>query len=87
MLATTNILLFSVSKLLPTSLKWTAFSICFQEAIEVKGFWGHFDGTLLKPTVSSPSAAGEQDVLNQCMKDKCSVKALLTHHIPDSTLI
>jgi hypothetical protein len=29
-------------------LNWTAFSIRFKEAIEAKGFWGHFDGTSLK---------------------------------------
>ena len=87
MLATTNILPSSVSKLLLTGLNWTTFSIRFQEAIEAKGFWGHFDGTSPKPTVSSPPAAGEQDALNQWTKDKHSAKALLTHCIPDSTLI
>jgi hypothetical protein len=68
-------------------LNWTAFSIHFQEAIEAKGFWGHFDGTSLKPVVSSPPATGEEDALNQWTKNECSVKVLLTHHIPDSTLI
>lgn len=38
-------LLTSFHHQLPTGLNWTAFSIHFQEAIEVKGFWGHFDGT------------------------------------------
>lgn len=50
-LTTTDILPSSVPKLLPTGLNWTAFSIRFQEAIEAKGFWGHFDGTVLRPTV------------------------------------
>jgi len=29
---------------MPTGVNWTAFSIRFEEAIEAKGFWGHFDG-------------------------------------------
>jgi gag-polypeptide of LTR copia-type/Zinc knuckle len=53
----------------------------------VKGFGSHFDGTLPKPTVSLPPLAGEQDALNQWLKDEHSTKALLTHHIPDSKLI
>jgi hypothetical protein len=65
-------------------LNWTAFSIRFQEAIEAKGFWGHFDGTSLKPVVSSPPATGEEDALNQWTKNEHSTKALLTHRIPDS---
>jgi hypothetical protein len=86
-LTTTDILPSSVPKLLPMGLNWTAFSIRFQEAIEAKGFWGHFDGTSPKPTLSEPPATGEQDALNQWLKDERSAKALLTHRIPDSTLI
>ena len=86
-LTTTDILLSSVPKLLPTGLNWTAFSICFKEAIEAKGFWGHFNGTSPKPTISSPPKKGEADALDQWLKDERSAKALLTHRIPDSTLI
>jgi hypothetical protein len=86
-LTTTNILLSSVPKLFIMDLNWTAFSIRFKEAIEAKGFWGHFDGISLKPNVNSPPGAGEQEALNQWMKDERSTKALLTHHMPDSTLI
>ena len=86
-LTTTDILPSSVPKLLPTGLNWTAFSIRFKEAIEAKGFWGHFNGTSPKPTISSPPEKGEADALEQWLKDEQSAKALLTHHIPDSTLI
>ena len=86
-LTTTDILLSSVCKLLPTGLNWTAFSIHFKEAIEAKGFWGHFDGTSPKPTISSPPKKGEANALDQWLKDEQSAKALLTHRIPDSTLI
>jgi hypothetical protein len=85
-LTTTNILPLSIPKLLPTGLNWTAFSIRFQEPIEAKGFWGHFDGTAAEPTLSSPMA-DEEAACNQWLKDECSAKALLTHCIPDSTLI
>jgi hypothetical protein len=78
-LATTDILPSSVPKLLPIGLNWTVFSIRFQETIEAKGFWGHFDGTSPKPTVRSPPAAGEQEALDQWTKNERSTKALLTH--------
>jgi hypothetical protein len=85
---TTDILPSSVPKRLPTGLNWTAFSIRFQEAIEAKGFWGHFDGTSPKPTLTEPPVTGEQNALrNQWLKGERSAKALLTHHIPDSTFI
>jgi hypothetical protein len=58
-LTTTDILPSSVPKLLPMGLNWTVFSIRFKEAIKAKGFWGHFDGTSLKPIVNSPPGAGE----------------------------
>jgi hypothetical protein len=72
---------------MPTGLNWTAFSIRFQEAIEAKGFWGHFDDSSPQPILSSPPTAEEQAVLDQWLKNERSAKALLTHHIPDSTLI
>ena len=86
-LTTTDILPSSVPKLLPTGLNWTAFSIRFKEAIEAKGFWGHFDGTSPKPTASSPATEDEAKALDQWLRDERSAKALLTHRIPDSTLI
>ena len=66
MLTTTDILPLSIPKLLETSLNWTAF----KEAIKAKGFWGHFDGTSPKPTVSSPPNAGETEALNQWLRDE-----------------
>ena len=35
----------SVPKLESTGMDWAIFSVCFQDAVEAKGFWGHFDGT------------------------------------------
>ena len=86
-LTTTDILPSSVPKLLATGLNWTAFSMHFEDAIRAKGLWGHFDGSISKPTVSSPATADEVTALAQWDKDDLSAKALLTHRIPDSTLI
>jgi len=35
----------SIPKLDASGLNWAIFSVCFQDAIEAKGFWSHFDGT------------------------------------------
>jgi hypothetical protein len=59
----------------------------FEDAIRAKGLWGHFDGSVAMPTVSSPAIADEETALAQWNKDDLSAKALLTHQIPDSTLI
>jgi hypothetical protein len=86
-LATTDILPSSVPKLLATGLNWTAFSMRFEDAIQAKGLWGHFDSSNAKPTVSSPATADKTTALAKWEKDNLSAKALLTHRIPDSTLI
>jgi hypothetical protein len=49
--------------------------------------WGHFDGSVSVPAVSTPPTAAEDTALTQWNKDDLSAKALLTHCIPDSTLI
>jgi hypothetical protein len=59
----------------------------FENAIRAKGLWGHFDGSIAMPTVSSPLAAAEDTAVTQWNKDNLSAKALLTHHIPNFTLI
>jgi len=38
----------TVPRLDPSGLNWAIFSIRFQDAVEAKGFWGHFDGTTVK---------------------------------------
>jgi hypothetical protein len=64
-LTTTDILPSSVPKLLLTGLNWTAFSMCFEDAIRVKGLWGHFDGSVAKPTLSSTPTAAEEVAIAQ----------------------
>ncbi|KAF8797732.1 hypothetical protein BYT27DRAFT_7024607, partial [Phlegmacium glaucopus] len=34
----------SVPKLEMTGTNWAIFEICFRDAVEAKGFWGHFNG-------------------------------------------
>jgi len=55
--------------------------------MEVKGFLGHFEGSVPHSDFSSPPTAEEAASVAQWDKDEYSVKALLTHHIPDSTLV
>ena len=41
----------SVPKLESTGMNWAIFSVHFQDAVEAKGFWGHFDGTTTCPVI------------------------------------
>ena len=45
----------SIPKLKASGLNWVIFSLHFQDAIEAKGYWGHFDGTDLHPVVTQTS--------------------------------
>ena len=40
----------SVPKLDASGLNWAVFSLRFQDAVEAKGYWGHFDGTSERST-------------------------------------
>jgi len=51
----------SVLKLNSTGLNWAIFSVCFQDAIEAKGFWGHFDGSEPRPVVSAAATTAKGD--------------------------
>jgi gag-polypeptide of LTR copia-type len=68
-------------------LNWTAFSMRFQDTVEAKGLWGYFDGMTTQPAISTPPTADEEEALAKWVKEDCTAKALLTHRIPDSTLI
>jgi len=51
----------SVPKLDPSGLSWAVFSLRFQDVVEAKGFWDHFDGTSVRPTLTvtaTPAAGG-----------------------------
>ena len=92
----------SVPKLEMTGTNWAIFEIRFRDAIEAKGFWGHFDGTTKRPEQGTPqtSTSDGQPVpasglskeefaaaTTQWEKDERSAKSLLNQKIPDSTLM
>jgi len=77
----------SVLKLDPSGQNWAIFSVRFQDAMEAKGFWGHFDGSDPRPTLSSPAMDAEIAVEAQWVKDERSTKSLLTQKIPDGMLM
>ncbi|KAK0472225.1 hypothetical protein IW261DRAFT_1343709, partial [Armillaria novae-zelandiae] len=77
----------SVPKLDATGLNWAIFSICFRDAVEPKGFWGHFSGATPSPAVSSPPTQAELTAVEAWQKDERSARSLLTQKIPDSTLM
>jgi len=71
----------SIPKLDLTAFNWAIFCVRFQDVIEAKGFWGHFDGSEPRPVVSAAttSAEGDEDaqaklaenlVVQQCQWDK-----------------
>ena len=53
----------SIPKLDSTGLNWAIFSVRFQDAVEAKGFWGHFDSSEPRPVVSAATTAagGNED--------------------------
>ena len=77
----------SIPKLDPTGANWTVFLFRFQDAIDAKGFWGHFDGTSTVPTMSNPPTEAQAAAKTQWEKDERSSKSLLTQKLPDSTMV
>ena len=82
----------SVPKLESTSTNWAIFKIRFCDAIEAKGFWGHFNGLSLCPvaiSINAPNGTTTMDTapVDQWEKDEHLAKSLLNQKIPDSTLM
>jgi len=48
----------SVPKLEMTGTNWAIFEIRFHDAVEAKGFWGHFDGKTKRPVLGTPAMVG-----------------------------
>ena len=98
---TTDLLPSSIPKLQSMGLNWMMFTICFQDAMEAKYLWGHFNGSKPRPAVTmipptaddTPLATVEVSttdnvqLIAQWGKDESLAKALLTHCIPNSTLM
>jgi len=47
----------SIPPLDPSGKNWPVFLVRFHDAIEAKGYWGHFDGTKRRPRLASAVAA------------------------------
>ena len=77
----------SIPKLDASGLDWAIFSLHFQDAVEAKGYWGHFNGTTLRPTLVATKTASNAAEIDQWDKDKRSAKSLLTQKIRDSALM
>src|SRR6267378_2273585 len=86
----------SIPKLDASGMDWAIFAVRFQDAVEAKGFWGHFTGTKICPAAKAtpadpdnPTLAAEEltTAQKQWDKDELSAKSLLTQKIPDSTLM
>ncbi len=60
--ALANSLPSSIPKLDPSGLNWAIFSVRFRDAVEAKGYWGHFDGTVPCPTVPPTIRAADGSV-------------------------
>jgi hypothetical protein len=62
----------TIPKLDVSSNNWTIFIFHFQDAIEAKGFWGHFDGSTPYPTPNTTGAptATEATAITQWEKDE-----------------
>ena len=79
----------SVPKLDVSGSNWAIFVFRLEDAVEAKGFWGHFDGTVSRPVAADPSAptTTETTAIAQWDKDEQSTKSLLTQKLPDSTVV
>ena len=75
----------SVPKLDPTGSNWTVFLFCFQDAIDARGFWGHFDRTSKMPELPTTGTTSDKELAEktQWEKDERSSKSLLTQKLPD----
>lgn len=78
----------SIPKLEATGLNWAIFSLRFQDAVEAKGYWGHFDGTTPRPDpAATPATADDAAAIAQWDRDERLAKSLLTQKIPDLALM
>src|SRR6202522_3827115 len=77
----------TVPKLDAEGDNWAIFYVRFMDAVEAKGFWGHFDGTSTLPVTTSESSDADIAAKNQWEKDERSAKTLLTQRLPDSMVM
>jgi hypothetical protein len=67
---------------------WAIFVFRFQDAMEAKGFWDHFDGSASRPIAANATpTATETFAMGQWDKDEHLARSLLTQKLPDSTVV
>ncbi|KAF9446864.1 hypothetical protein P691DRAFT_672605 [Macrolepiota fuliginosa MF-IS2] len=97
---TNNVLSASVPKLELLGTNWAMFSLRFMTKVEMKGLWGHFDGTckcpklpvtpltttpsMMPPASSSPPSTEMVDAWDL---DEKVARSLLYQKIPNLTLM
>src|SRR5580765_656103 len=77
----------SVPKLEANGTNWAIFLVRFRDAVEAKGYWGHFDGTTPILDLPDKPTTKETAAKDQWEKDERSAKSLLTQKLPDSMLM
>jgi hypothetical protein len=79
----------TVPRLDPSGNNWTVFLFRYQDAVNVKGYWGHFDGTTPAPAFTDADTVKAENVAAkiQWEKDKRAVKTLLTQKLPGLTML
>ncbi|KAG6852042.1 hypothetical protein H0H87_011211 [Tephrocybe sp. NHM501043] len=86
-----NSLPSSIPKLDPSGSNWAMFALHFEDAVAVKGFWGHFTGASAHPAIPKNSATAlSKDVAAAVVlwdKNKLMAKSLLTQKLSDSVLM
>ncbi|KAF8814194.1 hypothetical protein BYT27DRAFT_7005183, partial [Phlegmacium glaucopus] len=73
-----NFLNSTVPKLGDEGGNWGIFLICFKDAVQAKGFWGHFDGSCVAPVLPAEPSTAKIATLEKWEKDEFSAKTLLT---------
>ncbi|KAF8809460.1 hypothetical protein BYT27DRAFT_7056533, partial [Phlegmacium glaucopus] len=66
----------TVPKLGDEGENWGIFLVRFKDAVQAKGFWGHFDGSCVIPVLSAEPTAVEIAALEKWEKDEFSAKTL-----------
>ncbi|KAF5378320.1 hypothetical protein D9615_008779 [Tricholomella constricta] len=79
----------SIPKLDASGINWAIFSIHFKDAVQAKGFWGHYSGASARIVIPDGATAtpAQEIEIAKWEKDECSAKSLLTQKIPDSALM
>jgi len=76
----------AIDKLDAAGKNWVTFQHHFIIAVKQKQVYGHFNGTEVKPTLSSPTMEDETKALTAWQKKKNTAMYLLSQKLADSTL-